>query len=72
VSVVCTAQNDQLKVNAIINEIHGLRHDGSAGPGIPAVFGMNFQAVSVGQKLSSDNLDGSCNNDPLSGKPADT
>ena len=71
-SVVCTAQNDQLKVNAIINEIHGLRHDGSAGPGIPAVFGMNFQAVSVGQKLSSDNLDGSCNNDPLSGKPADT
>src|SRR2546429_1401478 len=69
VSVVCTAQNDQLKVNAIINEIHGLRHDGSAGPGIPAVFGMNFQAVSVGQKLSSDNFDGSCNNDPLSGKP---
>ena len=27
VSVVCTAQNDQLKVKAIINEIHGLRHD---------------------------------------------
>src|SRR5207248_4857882 len=69
VSVVCTAQNDQLEVNAIINEIHGLRHDGSAGPGIPAVFGMNFQAVSVGQKLASDNFDGSCNNDPLSGKP---
>src|SRR2546428_1000255 len=65
VSVVCTAQNDQLKVNAIINEIHGLRHDGSAGPGIPAVFGMNFQAVSVGQKLS-------CNNDPLSASPAAT
>ena len=48
VSVVCTAQNDQLKVNAIINEIHGLRHDGSPGPGVPAVLGMNFQAVSVG------------------------
>src|SRR5438552_3700961 len=30
---------------------------------------MNFQAVSVGQKLASDNFDGSCNNDPLSGKP---
>jgi len=69
VSVVCTAQNDQLKVNAIINEIHGLRHDGSPGPGVPAVLGMNFQAVSVGQKLASDNFDGSCNNDPLSGKP---
>src|SRR5438034_2136515 len=68
VSVVCTAQNDQLKVNAIINEIHGLRHDGSPGPGVPAVLGMNFQAVSVGQKLASDNLDGSCNNDPWNGK----
>jgi hypothetical protein len=68
VSVVCTVQNDQLKVKAIINEIHGLRHDGSPGPGVPAVFGMNFQAVSVGQKLAKDNSDGSCNNDPLSGK----
>src|SRR5437660_3065710 len=72
VSVVCTAQNDQLKVNAIINEIHGLRHDGSAGPGIPAVFGMNFQAVSVGQKLAIDNKDGSCSTDTdptLNGQP---
>ena len=59
-SVVCTVQNDQLKVQGIINEIHGLRHDGTAGPGVPAVFGMNFQAVSVGQKLAVDNYDGSC------------
>ena len=50
-SVVCTVQNDQLKVHGIINEIHGLRHDGKPGPGVPDVFGMNFQAVSVGQKL---------------------
>jgi hypothetical protein len=69
VSVVCTVRNDQLKVKAVINEIHGLRHDGSLGPGVPAVFGMNFQAVSVGQKLAKDNFDGSCNNDPLTGKP---
>jgi Type I phosphodiesterase / nucleotide pyrophosphatase len=68
VSVVCTVRNDQLKVNAIINEIHGLRHNGTPGPGTPAIFGMNFQAVSVGQKLSKDNFDGSCNNDPLTGK----
>ena len=34
VSVVCTAQNDQLKVNAIINEIHGLRHE-CRGPSPP-------------------------------------
>jgi hypothetical protein len=59
-SVVCTVNNDALKVQAIINEIHGLTHDGKPGAGVPAVFGMNFQAVSVGQKLASDNNDGSC------------
>jgi predicted AlkP superfamily pyrophosphatase or phosphodiesterase len=55
VSVVCTAQNDNLKVQAILNEIHGLTHDGKPGAGVPAVFGMNFQGVSVGQKLEQDN-----------------
>jgi hypothetical protein len=55
VSVVCTAQNDALKVQAILNEIHGLTHDGKPGAGVPAVFGMNFQAVSVGQKLVENN-----------------
>ena len=59
-SVVCTAKNDQLKVAAILNQIHGRNHDGSASHGIPTVFVMNFQAVSVGQKLAKDNLDGSC------------
>lgn len=62
VSVVCTVQNDQLKVQAILNEIHGLTHDGKPAH-VPAVFGMNFQAVSVGQKLSTDNKDGSCTAD---------
>jgi len=60
VSVVCTVNNDALKVQGILNEIKGLRHDGTPGPGVPAVFGMNFQAVSVGQKLENDNSDGSC------------
>jgi Type I phosphodiesterase / nucleotide pyrophosphatase len=55
VSVVCTFQNDNLKVQAILNEIHGLTHDGKPGAGVPAVFGMNFQAVSVGQKLVQNN-----------------
>ena len=50
VSVVCTVENDELKVQAILNEIHGRKHDGSPGGGVPAVFGMNFQAVSVGRK----------------------
>ena len=55
VSVVCTVQNDNLKVQGIINQIHGLTHDGKPGRGVPTIFGMNFQAVSVGQKLEKDN-----------------
>ncbi|HVN52252.1 MAG TPA: alkaline phosphatase family protein [Acidimicrobiales bacterium] len=42
---------DDVKVQAILNQIAGKRSDGSAGAGVPTVFGMNFQAVSVGQKL---------------------
>lgn len=69
-SVVCTVANDYLKVNGILNEIKGLRHDGTPGPGVPAVFGMNFQAVSVGQKLAKDNKDGSCTADTqFTGQP---
>jgi hypothetical protein len=62
-SVVCTAENDQKKVQAIINEINGLNHDGTKSPGTPEIFGMNFQAVSVGQKLAKDNFDNSCADD---------
>jgi hypothetical protein len=42
---------DTLKVNAIVNEAAGKTHDGLHKAQIPALFGMNFQAVSVGQKL---------------------
>jgi len=42
---------DSLKVQAILNEIDGRTHDGRSRAPVPAVFGMNFQAVSVGQKL---------------------
>src|SRR3984885_10091534 len=42
---------DTLKVNAIVNEIAGKTHDGNHTAKTPALFGMNFQAVSVGQKL---------------------
>jgi hypothetical protein len=62
-SVVCTVGNDQLKVQGIINEINGLSHDGKTAPGTPVIFGMNFQAVSVGQKLVKDNYDNSCVSD---------
>jgi hypothetical protein len=42
---------DGLKVQAILNEIDGKTHNGSASAPVPTIFGMNFQAVSVGQKL---------------------
>ena len=47
-SVKC---NDQLKVNAVLNWINGKNHLGTASAPVPAIFGMNFQAVSVGEKL---------------------
>ncbi len=61
VSVVCTAENDAKKVQAVINEIHGLDHAGRPVGAAPAIFGMNFQAVSVGQKLTHDSADPTCN-----------
>jgi hypothetical protein len=42
---------DSLKVQAILNEIDGKDHSGTFPRPVPNVFGMNFQVVSVGQKL---------------------
>lgn len=42
---------DTLKVHAILNEIDGKTHNGKMPAPVPNIFGMNFQAVSVGQKL---------------------
>ncbi len=69
-SIVCTVQNDALKVQAVLNEIQGLTHDGSKHVGVPTVFGMNFQGVSVGQKLLVDNADSGCaaDSDPSTDK----
>jgi hypothetical protein len=47
---------DQFKVQAVLNWIDGKNHDGSATAPVPAVFGMNFQAVSVGEKLVEKSL----------------
>jgi len=47
---------DTLKVNAILNQIDGKKHDGSGSAPVPNVFGMNFQSVSVGQKLIEKNF----------------
>jgi hypothetical protein len=45
---------DDFKVQALLHEINGLDHDGSVKTGVPSVFGMNFQAVHIGQKHASD------------------
>lgn len=49
---------DSLKVQTVINWIDGLYHDGSRATQIPTLFGMNFQAVSVGQKLVQNGVTG--------------
>ena len=42
---------DSLHVAAIINQIDGFNHDRSKPAPVPTLFGMNFQSVSVGEKL---------------------
>ncbi len=46
---------DQIKVNAVVNEIKGYNHLGTKTTETPTILGMNFQAVSVGQKLIQRN-----------------
>lgn len=45
---------DQIHVLAVLNQIDGFTHDRSKQVGVPAVFGTNFQSVSVGEKLRMD------------------
>jgi hypothetical protein len=47
---------DQFKVQAVLNWIDGMTHDGSAPAPVPNLFGMNFQSVSVGEKLVEKSL----------------
>jgi hypothetical protein len=49
---------DMLHVQAVINQIDGFSHDHSRRVGVPTVFGTNFQAVSVGEKLAVDPVTG--------------
>ena len=48
-----TKQYDGYKVQAVINEIDGYDHSGRHKVGVPAILGMNFQAVSVAEKVDS-------------------
>ncbi len=47
---------DSIKVQTVLNWIDGKKSDGSVSAPVPALFGMNFQAVSVGQKLNEKSL----------------
>ncbi len=50
-SVDKTIAYDATKVDAVINELKGFDHTGKTKAAVPAILGMNFQAVSVIQKL---------------------
>jgi hypothetical protein len=50
VTVPATEPYDDLKVQAVLNEIDGKDHTGTKAVGVPVLFGMNFQAVNVAQK----------------------
>jgi Type I phosphodiesterase / nucleotide pyrophosphatase len=45
-----TEAYDHIKVDGVLNQIDGLSSGGTAGAGVPAIFGMNFQTVSVAEK----------------------
>jgi Type I phosphodiesterase / nucleotide pyrophosphatase len=49
-NIVCY---DSLHVQATLNQIDGFTHDRSRHAAVPTLFGFNFQAVSVGEKLQS-------------------
>ena len=49
-----TTTYDDLKVQAVLNQIRGFDHTGKQHRAVPAIFGMNFQCVSVGEKLTAD------------------
>ena len=49
-SVERTAAYDRFKAQAVLQQIAGRHHDGQRAARVPALFGLNLQAVSVGQK----------------------
>jgi hypothetical protein len=49
---------DTLKVHSVLNWIKGKTHLGTSNAPVPNLFGMNFQAVSVGQKLIENGVKG--------------
>ena len=57
---------DDVKVNAVVNWINGKRAEGQPWTGkAPAIFGMNFQAISVGEKLVAGGYDAQSEPKPI-------
>jgi len=50
-SIPKTEAYDDTKVEAILNQIDGKDHTGMRSVGVPEIFGMNFQAISMAQKM---------------------
>lgn len=50
-SLARTEAYDDMKARAVVNEIDGRKHDGSAATEVPSVFGLNLQSVNVAQKI---------------------
>jgi hypothetical protein len=55
--ILDTEEYDDLKLETVLHEIRGLDHAGEHAVGVPGIFGMNIQAVSVAQKLKVDPTD---------------
>ena len=51
-SIPKTEAYDDTKVQAILYEIRGMDHSGTKHVGVPSLFGMNFQAISMAQKMT--------------------
>jgi hypothetical protein len=65
-----TKQYDGYKAQAVINELNGYDHSGTQKVGVPAILGMNFQTVSVAEKVDSpgtlaENPDGTYTEGPV-------
>jgi hypothetical protein len=70
-SNIDTQKYDTFHVLAVVNEINGNDHSGKNSPGTPAIFGLNFQAVSTAQKLNTSATPQSSNAGQLGGYNTD-
>jgi hypothetical protein len=69
-NLALTEAYDDLKVRAILNEAAGNDHTGRDAVGVPTIFGMNFQAVSVAQKLTGAGCPLGCGYVDANGTPS--